>query len=265
MPGGRPERQQDGAADGGADQHGEVARHRVQPHRALQIRRSDDVVQQHLVRRLPQHAGAAVDHQDNHRLPHLQGAGDKEIAPAQRSDDEQRHADLDQAARVEAVRERAGGDREQQERQPVRHDGKAGQGRRMKFLVHHPVADDVLDIVRHHREHKGRELGTEARVAHRRKGSLGGWRRAGGDRPHFIHEEPSIHGDSAGVPKRGIRQREARQGSGKPNGMRICLNWHAALHGRTAPSVRHPWYGAPRRHAESLSFSLNAVSIRNNY
>ena len=86
----RPERQQDGAADGRADQHAEIARHRVEPHRALQILRADDIVEQHLVRRLPQHAGAAVDDQEHHGLPHLQGAGDEEIAPAQRGDDEQR-------------------------------------------------------------------------------------------------------------------------------------------------------------------------------
>ena len=34
--------------------------------------------------------------------------GDEEIAPAQRSDDEQRHAALDDAARIETVGQRAG-------------------------------------------------------------------------------------------------------------------------------------------------------------
>jgi hypothetical protein len=37
----------------------------------------------------------------------------------------------------------------------------------MKLLVHHPVADDVLDVVRHHREHGGAqepaEVGTPDR------------------------------------------------------------------------------------------------------
>ena len=63
------------------------------------------------------------------------------------------HADLDDAARIEPVGERAGRDREQQERQPVRHHREARQRRRMEFLKHHPVADDVLDIVGHHRQH----------------------------------------------------------------------------------------------------------------
>ena len=188
----RPERQQDGGADRRAGQHGEIARHGVEPHRALQIRRADDIVEQHLVRRLPQHPGAAVNHQDHHGLPHLQGAGDEEIAPAQRCGDEQRHADLDDPARVEAIGERAGGHREQQERQPVRHDGESRQGRRVEFLIQHPVADDVLDIVRHHGEHESDELGAEARVPHRRKGPPAGWRGAGGDRSRVTHQEPSL-------------------------------------------------------------------------
>jgi hypothetical protein len=157
------------------------------PHRALQIRRADDVVEQHLVRRLPKHPGTAVNHQDHHGLPHLEGAGDKEIAPAQGCDDEQCHAGLDDPARIEAVRECTGGDRKQQERQPVRYDGEPAQGRRVKFLKYHPVADHVLDIVRHHGDHISDELGAEARVAHRRKGPLGGKRRAGRGKFRLTH------------------------------------------------------------------------------
>jgi hypothetical protein len=37
----------------------------------------------------------------------------------------------------------------------------------MEFLEHHPVADDVLDIVGHHRKHEGDELDAESRVPHR--------------------------------------------------------------------------------------------------
>ena len=38
-------------------------------------------------------------------------------------------ADLNDPARIKAIRQRAGSDREQQERQPMRHDRKTGQGR----------------------------------------------------------------------------------------------------------------------------------------
>jgi hypothetical protein len=36
----------------------------------------------------------------------------------------------------------------------------------MEFLEHHPVADDVLDIVGHHRKHEGDELDAESRMPH---------------------------------------------------------------------------------------------------
>jgi hypothetical protein len=77
------------------------------------------IVEQHLHRREPQHAGAAVHYQQHHRLPHLQSVGDEEITPAERHQDEQQHAALDDAARIETVGERAGGDREQEKWQPV--------------------------------------------------------------------------------------------------------------------------------------------------
>jgi hypothetical protein len=156
-----------------AGQHAEIARGGVEPHRAGEVRRTDDVVEQHLVRRLPQHAGTAVNHQQHHRVPHLQGVGDEEVAPAEGRDDEQSHAALDEPSRIEAVGERAGGDREQQERQPVRHHRKAGERGRLEFLKDHPVADHVLDVVGHHREREGEELGAEARIVQRRKGLRG--------------------------------------------------------------------------------------------
>ena len=66
------------------------------------------------------------------------------------------------------------------------------QCRRAKFLIQPPVADDVLDIVRHHGEHKSDELGAETRVAHRRKGPPRGWRRADGGRFRIAHRKPSM-------------------------------------------------------------------------
>ena len=79
---GRPEREQDEPAGRRSHQHPEIARRGVEPDCAHQIGGPDDVVEQHLYRRKPQHAGAAVNHQERHRLPHLQGASDEEIAPA---------------------------------------------------------------------------------------------------------------------------------------------------------------------------------------
>ena len=71
----------------------------------------------------------------------------------------------------------------------MRHDGETRQSRRMKFLIQHPVADDVLDIVRHHRDHKGRELSLKAAMAHCRERAPGRRRRDNGRLGNLIHGE----------------------------------------------------------------------------
>ena len=183
------EREHDEAAHRRADQHPEVARRRVEAHRAYQVGRADDVVEQELVRRLPQHAGAAVDHEQHHRVPHLQGAGDEEISPAERGEDEQPHAALDEAARIEPVGQRADRHREHQEREPMRQHRKAGQRRRVELLEQHPVADDVLDVVGHHRQHVGRELDLKAAIAERRERAVCGGRGAARRGTHVVHQQ----------------------------------------------------------------------------
>ena len=50
-------------------------------------------------------------------------------------------------------------------------DGEPAQGRGMKELEDDPVADDMLDVVRHHREHVGHEIMAEYPVAQGRKGN----------------------------------------------------------------------------------------------
>src|SRR4051812_48433179 len=40
----------------------------------------------------------------------------------------------------------------------MRYDRKATQRRRVKLLKSHPIADHMLDIVRHHGEHEGRQI-----------------------------------------------------------------------------------------------------------
>ena len=171
---GRADPQHDQAADAGADQHAHHARAGVQAHRARQLFGLDDVVQQQLAGRLPQHAGEAVQHQQQHGVPGLERIGQEKPAPAERGRDEHAHADLDQAARVEAVGQRARQHREKQERQPVRDHREAGQGGRIELLVHHPIADHMLDVVGHHRHHVGDEMGAIARIAQGGEGLCGG-------------------------------------------------------------------------------------------
>jgi hypothetical protein len=86
-------------------------------------------------------------------MPHLQRVGEKEHAPRDGGRHEERHPDLDDAARIVPVGRGAAVDREQEKRQPVRNDGEAGERGRMEFLEHDPVADHVLDGVGHH--HRG--------------------------------------------------------------------------------------------------------------
>ena len=154
-----PERQHEHAAHARPHQHAEVARGRVEANRALERGRADDVVEQNLAGGAPEDTGAAVEHQQHHRVPDAQAVGQEQISPRQRHAREQHAADLDEAPRVEAIVERADGHREEQERQPVRHHREPAERWRMELLEHEPVADDVLDVVRHHREHECHEVG----------------------------------------------------------------------------------------------------------
>ncbi len=49
-----------------------------------------------------------MDHQQYHRLPHGGGVGQEHDAPADRNTHEQQHAELDEAAYVEAIGQPAG-------------------------------------------------------------------------------------------------------------------------------------------------------------
>jgi hypothetical protein len=56
------------------------------------------------------------------------------------------------SATIVPVGKRAEINSEEQERRPVADHGKAGEHRRMEFLIEQPVADHMLDIVAHRRE-----------------------------------------------------------------------------------------------------------------
>ena len=80
----------------------------------------------------------------------------------------------------------------------MRNHRKAAQGRRVEFLEHHPVADHVLDIVGHHREHVGGELRAKAGMSH------------GGKRTHFGRRGRApccciVHGDGISVMRMAVR------------------------------------------------------------
>jgi type VI protein secretion system component VasF len=51
----------------------------------------------------------------------------------------------------------------------VRDHGETGEALRLELLEHHPVADNVLDAVRHHRERRKREIRPETGMTERRE------------------------------------------------------------------------------------------------
>ena len=57
-------------------------------------------------------------------------------------------------------------------RHPVTQDGEARQGWGAKELKHNPVTDDVLDVIGHHREHRGGKISSKPGVMQRRKGNF---------------------------------------------------------------------------------------------
>ena len=128
----------------------QIPRRRHQTHGGRQLRRTDNVVDQHLARRAPEHAGAAMKQEQHRCVPHLQGIGEDEQRPGDRAEHEQRHADLHETARIESVGECTSKRREQKKRQPMREHGEAAERRGLEFLERDPVGDDVFDAVGHH-------------------------------------------------------------------------------------------------------------------
>src|SRR5207247_10809979 len=84
-------------------------------------------------------------------------------------EEEETLPDLDEAAAVVAVGERAEGDAEEEERRPVADDREARERGRVEALEDEPVGDDVLDVVGHHRHEAGREVRAKVRVPQRRE------------------------------------------------------------------------------------------------
>ena len=152
------------------EQDPELPPRRDRPDRALELGRTDDVVDQELRRGRPDHPREAVQDQKHGSVPNLEGIGQEQDAPAGRDEHEQHHAELDDPAGIEPVGERPGIDREQQERHPVGEHREAGERRRFELLEDDPVADHMLDIVRHHGEHRVTQIGAPAGMAERREG-----------------------------------------------------------------------------------------------
>jgi hypothetical protein len=88
-PGG-PEQQHQSATHSGAEQNRQVPAARVQANRARQFRSRHHIVNHELRGRRTDDAGKAVDHKEDHRVPHLEPAGEEEQAPSERRQHEER-------------------------------------------------------------------------------------------------------------------------------------------------------------------------------
>ncbi len=146
------------APDGGPDQHREVAADRGETDRALQMLGTDDVVDDELEWRRPEHAGGPVDRQDHGRVPGAQCAGQEEHGPGERREHQKPLGNLDELAAVVPVREGARVHGEEQIRRPVADDGEPAEGRRVEGLEDDPVADHVLDALGRHADERPEEV-----------------------------------------------------------------------------------------------------------
>jgi len=138
----------------------------------VKILRAYDVMDQHLLRRRPDHSGDSVDSEQHARVPHLDCIGVKEHGPRRRHAHEEDLSNLDELSTVMAIGEAAEIHRKEEKRRPVADIRKSRESGRTKLLKQKPVAHNVLDVVRHHRQHRADEVNAEVPVMQGRKGRL---------------------------------------------------------------------------------------------
>jgi hypothetical protein len=137
---------------------------------------ADDIVYQQLTARPPEHAGHSMNSEQQTSLPNLDGVGPEQQRPGRGDAHIHELRQLNDFTAIIAIRHGAEINREQKKRGPVNQHGKAGQGWRSKFLVQQPIADDMLDIIGHHRQHGANEVNPEVLVMQRGKGNFLGRR-----------------------------------------------------------------------------------------
>jgi len=87
-------------ADGRPEKNPQLATGGIQAHCARQIVGTDDVVNDELLRRRPENAGDAMNHQQDTRMPNFYRAGEKEIRPGRRHEHIHDLRDLNQSATI---------------------------------------------------------------------------------------------------------------------------------------------------------------------
>ena len=113
-----------------------------------------------------------MNDEQQHCTLERQRIGEEQHAPTHGDAHEQQHANLDEPPYIEAIGQHAGVAAEQKIRHPMRNHGKPAQGCGVKLLEYHPVADDVLDIVRHHRDGGKRQVAPQVAVFEGDEGAM---------------------------------------------------------------------------------------------
>ena len=160
----------------GPDDESEIAARGAHAYGARQLVRLRDPIDEYLRRRNPDHAGESVHDQEQFGLPQTHAVAEEHEAPADRHAHEQQHADLNQTTGVESVGQRPRVAGEEQKGNPMRDDGESAERGGVKFLIYHPITDDMLDVVGHHCRGRADEVNPEVRIREGRERAV---RRAG--------------------------------------------------------------------------------------
>ena len=113
-----------------------------------------------------------MKNQKNYGVPRLNRICEKQDGPCRRNTHKDDLGNLDHFSTIVTIGNTAEVDRQQQEWSPVADFRKSCQRRRSELLKQQPVAHDVLDVVRHHREHRVYKEEPEAAVVKRSKREL---------------------------------------------------------------------------------------------
>src|SRR5438309_649812 len=113
-----------------------------------------------------------MKNQKNYRMPRLDRIRDEQDGPRRRDTHKDDLGNLDNFSAIVTIGDTAEVDRQQQKRSPVADLRKSRQRRRSELLIQQPITHDVLDVVRHHREHRVYKEEAEAAMVQRGKREL---------------------------------------------------------------------------------------------
>ena len=110
-----------------------------------------------------------MKNQKNYCMPRLDRICDKQDGPCGRDSHKDDLGNLDNFSTIVTIGDTAEVHGQQKKRSPVADLRKSRQCRRSELLLQQPITHDVLDVVRHHREHSPHKKEPEVPMTQRRK------------------------------------------------------------------------------------------------